>query len=235
MFSPALVCPFGIADTTTSCAHPISYTVGWQGVVIPRNHRFLGCTTDQMAIFISPHTAIAPLADRDFALVLTERTLNTLRPGRRQAGKAKPFATLGVNFLKLAQTSVVSTANTLGAKRQYFSCFFRNPPTFLAGSHNAPPPFGKDFEGRDKPERYLLSIILKCSQKQNHSPPNPQLVIVREPNRTNFVIRVTKYFDVVNEIRHIHALAYAGFLKVSEKCYNGNVVFMGDTSIQKER
>jgi len=185
-----------------------------------------------MSIFISPHTAIAPPTDRDFALVLTERTPNTLRPGWGRAGKAKPFATSGVNFLELAQTCVVSLANTLGAKRQYFSCFFRDPTTFLAGSHNAPPSFGKDFEGRDKPERYLLSITLKRSQKQNHSPSAPQFVIVGQRNHTNFIIRVTKYFDAVNEIRHSSALAYARFLKVSVKCYNGPVVFTGDTSSQ---
>jgi len=186
-----------------------------------------------MSIFISPHTAIAPLTDRDFALVLTERTPNTLRPGRRQGSKAKPFATPGVNFLELAQTSVVSLTNTLGAKRQYFSCFFRDPPTFLAGSHNAPPPFGKDFEGREKPERYLLSITLKRSQKQNYAPSAPRLVIIRQRNRTNFIIRVTKYFHAVNEIRHRPAiLAYARFLKVLVKCYNGTVVFTGDTSSQ---
>jgi len=175
MFSPALVCPFGVTGTATSCAHPISYAVGWQGVVIPRNRGFLGHTTDQMSIFISPHTAIAPLTDRDFALVLTERTPNTLRPGRREAGKAKPFATSGVNFLQLGQKTVIGLANTLGAKRQYFSCFFADPATFLAGSHNAPLPFGRDFEDKDKPERYLPSITLKHSQKQNYSPSNPRL------------------------------------------------------------
>jgi hypothetical protein len=99
-----------------------------------------------MSIFISPHPAIAPPPDRDFALVLTERTLNTLRAGWRQGGKSEPFATSGVNFLELGQTFVVSLANTVGAERQYFSCFFRDPPTFPAGSHNAPPPFAKDFE-----------------------------------------------------------------------------------------
>jgi len=128
-----------------------------------------------MSIFISPHTAIAPPTDGDFAVVLTERTLNTFRPGRRQGSKAKPFATSGVNFLEFGQTCVVSLANTLGAERQYFSCFFRYTPTFLAGSHNAPPSFGKDFEGRDKPERYLLSITLKRLQKQNYSPSAPRL------------------------------------------------------------
>jgi len=120
-----------------------------------------------MAIFISPHTAIASSTDRDIALVLTKRTPNTLRSGRRRAGKAKPFTASGVNFLKLVKKHVVGPANTLGAKRKYFSCFFRNPPTFLAGSHNAPPPFSKDFEGRDKPavrvagkpERYPISLL----------------------------------------------------------------------------
>ncbi|MHC4172630.1 MAG: hypothetical protein ACYTBX_02860 [Planctomycetota bacterium] len=63
----------------------------------------------------------------------------------------------------------------------------------------------------------------------------PQFVIVRQRNRTNFIIRVTKYFDAVNEIRQSPALAYARFLKVSVKRYNGTVVFTGDTSSQKER
>ncbi len=138
LFRPRSVCPLWVSSATTPCTYPVSYTVGWQWVIIPRDRSGLGTTAHQSPIFILTHAAIATSTNRDFTFVLTESTLNTIWQGWRQSSKAKLFAILSVNFLKLSQTLVVSFANALGTKRQHFGYFLGDLAAFFTRGHNIP-------------------------------------------------------------------------------------------------
>ncbi len=138
LFRPRPIRPLGVSSATAPCTYPVSYAVGWQRVIIPRDRSRIGRTARQAPVFISPHTAITPPTGRDFALVLAELTLGTIRSGRGQSGKAKPLAASPVNFPKFYQAVTVSFANTFSTKRQYLRYFLGTLAALFARGHSKP-------------------------------------------------------------------------------------------------
>ena len=157
LFRPRPIRPLGVSSVTAPCTYPVSYAVGWQRVIIPRDRSRLGRTARQAPVFISPHTAITPPTGRNFALVLTELTLDTIRSRRWQSGKAKPLATSPVNFPKLCQAFTVSFANALSTKRQYLCYFLGTLAALFARGHSKPYRLVKTLNVRAGPELFPAS------------------------------------------------------------------------------
>ncbi len=150
LFCSRLICPFGIAGAGASSTHPVSYTVGWQRVIIPGYYSLFGSTTHQVPIFISSHTTVASSANRYPAIVLAELALCAFRGRWWQSRKAKFPAACSVNFLKLHQTLTVSVANTFCTKPQYLGYVLRDPVAFSACGHNCSYPDSQKSSARKR-------------------------------------------------------------------------------------
>lgn len=157
LFRPRPVCPLRVSGTAAPRTYPVSYAVGWQWVIIPRDRSRIGRTAHQAPVFISPHTAIAPPTGRNFAFVLTETASNTFWSRRGQSGKAKLLATSAVNFSELRQAVTVSFANAFSTKRQYLCYFLGTLAALFARGHSKPYRLVKTLNVRAGPELFPAS------------------------------------------------------------------------------
>jgi len=132
------MCPPWVSGATAACAYPVGDAVGRQWVVIPGNSGLAAGAAYQAPVFIFARTTIATFTARDTAFVLAKVTLDSTGVGWRQSSKAKLFAALSVDLLKLVQVLTADFTNAVGTDRQNFGYLVRDFATFSAPGHSLP-------------------------------------------------------------------------------------------------